>query len=219
MADVHALYARLGRRFRARRMARFARAFAVTERTRVLDVGGTAAIWSLLPRVPSVTLVNLRPAEPASLPLVVADARRLPFPDRSFDVVFANSLIDHLGTLADQATFAEECRRVGRGYWVQSPSRHFPIEPHYLTPFVHWLPRSWRRRVLPFTVWGLLTRPSPAAVDRMVGEVRMLTGREMRRLFPDARILRERVLGLTKSVVAVKVPERQPARSQEEKPA
>lgn len=213
MASTRALHARLGRGFRTRRMARFARAFGVTERTTVLDVGGTPAIWSLLPRVPRVTLLNLKPTAGSPIPVVVADARRLPFPDRSFDVVFANSLIDHLGTLPDQAAFAQECRRVGRGYWVQSPNRRFPIEPHVLTPFVHWLPRSWRRRALRFTVWGILTRPSAAAVDRMVEEVRMLTSGEMRRLFPDARILRERMLGLTKSVVAVKVPGRRPVAS------
>jgi hypothetical protein len=34
--------------------------------------------------------------------------------------------------------------------------------------------------------------------------IRLLSAREMRRLFPDAELWRERVLGVTKSLVAIR---------------
>ena len=70
-------------------------------------------------------------------------------------------MIEHLGTRDNQLKAAAEAMRVGRSLWIQTPNRWFPIEPHYLTPFVHWLPAPVRRRILRnFSVWGWVTRPS-----------------------------------------------------------
>ena len=89
--------------------------------------------------------------------------------------------------------------------WIQTPAREFFIEPHLLTPFIHYLPRSVQARLLRyFTVWGLMTRPSPKEVAGFLDEVRLLTYREMQELFPDCQILRERFMGFTKSYVAVR---------------
>lgn len=71
--------------------------------------------------------------------------------------------------------------------WIQTPNRWFPMEPHYLTPFVHWLPKTIRKRLVRnFTLWGLLTRPSRAAVADMVDEIALLSERDLRELFPVA---------------------------------
>lgn len=128
----------------------------------------------------------------------------MPFSDSSFDVVYCNSVIEHLGTYDDQGKLAREVRRVGRGYWVQTPAKCFPLEPHYLTPFVHWLPPRLRRRILPYTVWARITHPSSDYMDGKAAEIRFLSKRELERLFPDADILRERFLGVTKSWLAVR---------------
>src|SRR5437899_2535477 len=48
----------ISQRFRKKRMERFAREFALTEATRVLDVGGVPETWALLDRPPRVTLLN-----------------------------------------------------------------------------------------------------------------------------------------------------------------
>jgi hypothetical protein len=118
-------------------------------------------------------------------------------------VVFSNSVIEHVSTAENQRAFAEECRRVGRRYFVQTPSRFFPIDPHFATPFFHWLPRGLQRPLLRrFTLWGVLTKPSPELQERKLRTIRLLDPVAMRRLFPDAEIWRERLLGLTKSVVA-----------------
>jgi SAM-dependent methyltransferase len=172
----------------------------------ILDVGGTAEFWLDANVDMDVTILNLLPAPedlPGNLTYVQGSATSLPFEDRSFGVVFSNSMIEHLGEPANQQRFASEALRVGRGVWVQTPNRWFPIEPHLITPLVHYLPRSMQRRLLRnFTIWGWLTRPDQSYVDSWLDEIALLSPRDMRLLFPGCTLLRERVLGMTKSLIA-----------------
>jgi hypothetical protein len=193
--------------FRKRRMRFFYRYFRITPETTVLDIGGREYNWTLMPFIPRVTILNVsvQGKRSAKFEWVIGDARKLPYPDNSFEVVYSNSVIEHLGSFDDQKTVAAECRRVGRSYFIQTPNRNFPIEPHVLTPFFHWLPKSWQGRLLRnFTVWGWITRPDADARARFLTTTRMLTKTELQSLFPDAEIRRERFLGLTKSFVAIK---------------
>jgi hypothetical protein len=194
--------------FRKRRMQLFYRRFNVTPQTEVLDLGGREFNWTLMPFHPRVTIVNRlhEGKRGGEIRWVLADVRELPFADKAFEIVYSNSVIEHVGTVEDQRRFADECRRVGRSYHVQTPNRRFPIEPHLLTPFIHWLPRKLRARLLRnFTVWGWITRPDAAARARFLDTTRMLTRTELQTLFPEAEIWTERFLGLAKSFVAVKI--------------
>jgi hypothetical protein len=197
-------------RFRRRRMRRFLELFAPTASTRILDVGGTDAFWRLAGVASDVVLLNIDvPVVPDDLPpnmrYVQADGTTLPFPDRSFDICFSNSTIEHVHTYERQQAFASEMRRVGEAIWLQTPARSFPFEPHWLGFFIHWLPERWQRRLARnFTVWGWVNRPTQEQVDELVDEYRLLTHRELRQLFPDCEIRRERFLGLTKSYVAIR---------------
>jgi hypothetical protein len=195
---------------RPRRMRRFAAATALTDQTRVLDVGGTCVNWKFIPQRPHVVLLNLDTSHAdigtsEQFEFVEGDARSLSYPDGAFDVLFSNSLIEHLGTRNDQQAFATEVRRVGRRIWIQTPAKVFPIEPHYLTPFVHWLPKGLRKKLLRnFSVWGWLTRPSQEKVEAFVNEIRLLTHSEMQEFFPDCEIHTERFLLWPKAYVAVR---------------
>lgn len=206
--DIHRLYGVFQRWFRSKRMRQFEKYFGPTQTTTVLDVGGTPFNWTLIKAQPRLTLVNLSstpPDLPWNISWMIADGRNLPFPTNSFDVCYSNSVIEHLGTPQEQQAFADEIRRVGRSYYVQTPNYWFFVEPHLITPFIHWLPATIRRRLLRnFTVWGLLTRPGPESCDKFVREVRLLTKKEMKELFPDAEILVERFVGLSKSFIAIK---------------
>ncbi len=202
----------LSRHFRRRRMERFAREFAIDRETRILDIGGTPDCWELLPERPRLTLLNTPRAKDdlaGAVNWVAGDGRCLPFRDGAFDVVFSNSVIEHVGDAASQQSFAREVARVGGGFWVQTPNRWFPVEQHLLTPFIHWLPKGWQRPIVPrFNLWRWLVRVTPDRrrfyIEHYLSDVRLLGFGEMRGLFPSARVIRERLCGVTKSLVAVR---------------
>ena len=210
---VYRFYVRLDavlkRSFRGRRMAQFAALFPLRPETRILDIGGSAFNWRLIAERPAITIVNYDDQELAPEPDInaryaVGDARALDYPDAAFDIAYSNSVIEHVGTFDDQRRMAGEIARIGRAYYVQTPNKWFPVESHVLTPFIHWLPMKWQLPLIRnFTVYGWLSRPDAAAVA-YYGRTRLLTEAEMRQLFPDAEILKERVLGLTKSLIAVR---------------
>lgn len=176
----------------------------------ILDVGGTEQFWEQrgwagLPDV-RITLLNLEACEcrHETIRGIAGDATDLSeFEDGSFDVAFSNSVIEHLFTWKNQQAMAREVRRVGRAYWVQTPNFWFPVEPHFLTPLWHWLPSSVRIALLRRRRFGQ-RGPCPDAEEarRMVEEIRLVTAREMRTLFPDGEIISEKFYGLVKSFVA-----------------
>jgi SAM-dependent methyltransferase len=197
------------RYFRAQRVGRLYQTLRVNQECTVLDIGGTEKFWLMVAelgyRLPRVTLLNLEaPAKPPDgARFVQGDAGRLPFRDGAFDVVVCNSVIEHLHRWEAQVACAREIQRVGRAYLVQSPDRSFPIEPHFLAPFVHWLPESWRPTIVRWSPWALLNQPSAKELTATVREIRLLSAAEMGQLFPDAEVIRERFCGWSKSLLAV----------------
>jgi len=181
---------------------------------RVLDVGGLPRAWQGVPIESEITILNIEALDDfegsflrANHVSVVGDGTRLQFADKSFDMVYSNSVIEHLGTWERQQAFAAEACRVGRGYWIQTPAREFPLEPHYFGPFVHWFSKPVQKRLLRnFTLWGLLGRPTEKILDAVLAELRLLTFREFRKLFPAGQTWVERVLGLPKSYTAYALP-------------
>ncbi len=210
--SIHRIYAAISPFFRRRRMRRFHVLVAPSPHERLLDVGGTVDFWRGLNLPNPITLLNrdatgAAAGARANLSFVAGDACALPFHDGAFDIIFSNSMIEHLGTWERQQACARELRRVGGRLWVQTPAREFFTEPHLIAPFFHWLPRRWQRRLLRnFTVRGWIERPDAGQVEAFLEEVRLLTLAEMRILFPDCTLLRERFLGLTKSYIAVRNP-------------
>ncbi len=177
---------------------------------KILDVGGTQRFWELMDFVDedvAITLVNLPGTKidirHPNFSHVTADARNLDlFDDDEFDVVFSNSVIEHVGTFDDQGRMAREVRRVGRSYFVQTPNRYFPLEPHFYFPFFHFLPlptRVFLVRHLNLGQRGRI-RDKQAALKK-VSHVRLLTATELRGLFPGGHLYREKLIGLTKSFV------------------
>jgi hypothetical protein len=127
-------------------------------------------------------------------------------PDLAYDVVFSNSVIEHLGSLENQQRMASEARRVGRRYYIPTPSRTFPLEPHYLFPLAQFLPRSVGIQIGAHWKFGSYCTPGDlTAAARVADEIRLLSLREMRDLFPGATLHLERLGPLLKSITAVGV--------------
>jgi SAM-dependent methyltransferase len=132
-------------RARARRHAAFFGLTGLRPGMRVLDVGcGTAGLRALEPEL-EITGVDLYPRPDYPGPFLQADVTDgLPYADGEFDLVYSSSVIEHVPP-PRRAAFAAEVRRVGRGLYVQTPAYSFPLEPHALLPFAHWLPAGLRR--------------------------------------------------------------------------
>ena len=133
----------LAGRARRRRHERFFALTRLPPGARVLDVGcGRLGLRALEPDL-DITGVDLVPRPDYPGPFVQADAAAgLPFADGDFDLVYASSVIEHVPP-ARRRAFAAEVRRVGRGWFVQTPAWSFPLEPHSLLPAAHWLaPRA-----------------------------------------------------------------------------
>ena len=179
-------------RARARRHALFRSLTGADATTRVLDLGcGTLGLRALEPdlQITGVDLVD-RPTYPG--PFVRADATaELPFADGEFDLVYSSSVVEHIAP-ARRARFASELRRVGRGWWVQTPAFSFPVEPHALLPAAHWLPPAIRKPYWRFGVAGDWE------------DIALLRRGELAALLPGGEVVAERVGPLAKSWISVK---------------
>lgn len=177
-------------RARRRRHERFFKLTGLPPEGRVLDVGcGRLGLRALEPEL-DITGTDIAPHQGYPGPFVQADASEgLPFADDEFDLVYCNSVIEHVPPGRREA-FAAELRRVGRGWYVQTPAWSFPLEPHALLPFAHWLPPRLRR---PY--WKL-------GASGTWEEIELLRRGEMEALFGPA--LPERAGPLVKSWVCVR---------------
>ena len=138
----------------------------------------------------------------------------IPFADDYFDIVYCSSVIEHVtvcknqvweiysgkkfkkAALERQKRFANEIKRVGKQYFVQTPYKHFIFESHSWLPFLSWVPRRILIPILKITnlFWVKKTCPDWHLLDK----------KEMLSLFEFAEILDEKCFGLTKSIMAIK---------------
>ena len=195
---------------RKRRMRFFRGLIAELPRPlRVLDVGGTEEFWRIafgdLEGI-EITLLNVKPVT-ATAPHfqgVTGDARSMPqFMNGQFDIVFSNSVIEHVGDWNQQWRMASEVRRIGKRFFVQTPNKYFPIEPHFLVPGFQFLPVRVRVAMVRRWKLGWWPRiPDKTAAQKEVESIRLLTKGEVQKLFPEAEIGVERFLGMPKSFFA-----------------
>ena len=210
--DIHDVTAIFMRRFRPLRMRQIKAWFPVLNGTgSVLDVGGTWGWWKMMEiSNKDITIVNLdtyheKEVIAAGYKFSDANGCDLPYKDGQFDLVFSNSVIEHVGGLAQQRLFAKELMRCGKELYMQTPSRWFPIEPHLMAPFIHWLPLGIQRYLVRwFSIWGWVEKPTLAQVDEFLGGIRLLTRAEIAAMFPGCEIHAEKFMGLTKSFIVVR---------------
>jgi ubiquinone/menaquinone biosynthesis C-methylase UbiE len=187
------------------------------ENCRVIDIGGTYNFWSTWKHLfdwhkMSVTCVNLDPSHyrendnNVRIEMVRGDACNLSnVKDKSFDIAFSNSVIEHVGNWNRMMEMSSEVRRVADGYLVQTPYFWFPIEPHARTPFLHWLPESMAYRIVMYRKCGFWSKQETVnGAVQTVQSAHLLDKRQLEELFPDATIQKETFFFLTKSLIAIK---------------
>jgi hypothetical protein len=196
--DIHAFYSLVAKKYRKGRIARFKSLFRAGS---VVDFGGSAWLWNQIGDGYEVTLLNnLRGTDAGKYQMVVGDACRAPFASQCCDIAFSNSVIEHVGDWEAQSSFAVEMQRIGRVVFCQTPNRWFPIDPHSLTPFLHWLPQKLQSPRL-FRIFGI--RFWFAHTREELEPAQMLSKRKMQKLFPDCQIITEYSFGLPKSFIAL----------------
>jgi hypothetical protein len=207
---------------RARRFRRLLERFPSLQDMRVVDLGGEAQTWIEAPVRPrEVVLLNipwmarsqqewLDETGPGWIRAVGGDACDPPaeLSNDNFDLVFSNSVIEHVGGHQRRAAFAAAVHRLAPHHWVQTPNRYFPIEPHWLFPGFQFLPARARAEVQrrwPVGHFAAL-RGKQDDRDRMrdVLEVELVSKSELHWYFPDSEVIPERVGPLTKSWIVVR---------------
>jgi len=200
----------LGKGFREKRFQYFEELirtrFTGKDRITILDVGGTQKYWEDKKLVQEmnlhITILNLEkiPVSGSHFSSVAGDATDLAeYGDKSFDLVFSNSVIEHLYTWENQQKMATEIRRVGKSFFVQTPNKYFAIEPHYALPLFQFIPKKLGFLILTKTKLSRFSKWEPQAAQQYLDEIRLLSLKEMRLLFPDGSIYREKILGMDKS--------------------
>lgn len=180
---------------------------------RICDLGGSRHFWEELDlgissgnikiyNIDDGETAGLRHGEEDTIEIILYDGKKIPVNDGEFDLCVCNSVIEHV-PLDGRAALVAEMHRVATRLFCQTPAYEFPLEPHFVMPFIHWLPRQLGFFFAKISVWRILSRPSTELINNYWWETHLLTKADICTLFPDAKIGEERVLGLCKSYYVI----------------
>lgn len=208
------LFARFSRISRQRKMTLFYELMAPDEHCTVLDVGAQVAVGDLgdcqlvdsYPWKVNLSTINIREQHTREIrqrfPEIDArtgDALCLPWPDKHFDIVYSNAVIEHVGDLDNQRKMASEIMRVGKRWFVTTPNRWYPFEFHLRLPFVTWLPGQV------YLACGRIVRYNHVHRKYVFGndcsDIRLMTARELRECFPGSKVIPLRVTFMAETFV------------------
>ena len=204
------------RHFRTQRARLLRSIYPDVDEFLVCDLGGSKHFWTSIAAYIEPRRVDVINVDAAAIDVAggseylssdrfhfeIYDGKHIDRPDGHYDLLLCNSVIEHVPP-SQRVALAAEMARVARRLFVQTPARAFPVDPHFVMPLVHWLPRPIGRRLARVSPWRLLTRSSGPQCDEYFDETRLLSRRELERLFPDGFVRVERVLGLPKSYVLI----------------
>lgn len=182
---------------------------------RILDVGGDSHFWTthcqsiLNAKDVEVCILNMYEANDPNrthprLNFVLADGTKLDYGDNEFDIYFSNSTIEHVGAFSSQIAFAKEAMRVAKKHIIQTPNRYFIVEPHFLTLGFQFFPKCVRAFLLSrFNIgWVNKSEDYYSALSE-VEQIRLLSYGELKWLFKESLVIREKIMGFTKSYIVI----------------
>ena len=179
---------------------------------KIIDIGGTSEFWKAMNFQETditITLLNLEEINGIEPPFksLKGDATNLAnIPNQSYDIVFSNSVIEHLFTWENQQKMADEVKRIGKYHFIQTPNYWFPIEPHWVFPFFQYLPKKLRYWLTEhFTLGHIVKLKDKVEAKKQVEEVRLLSKSEIKKLFPNSAIYSEKFMTFNKSFTAYSI--------------
>lgn len=199
-------------RSRKRKCDQFIAMLQPTPNETILDVGvnhhtrrGANLLEQWYPHPENITALvngslepfdNFRKVFP-KVTLVQGDGRKLDYPDNHFDIVFSNAVVEHVGPRENQRRFIHELVRVGKRFFITTPNRWFPLDPHTMIPLAHWLDH-------PKQAW--IYRKLGRAHSADINNLNLIGSADFRALFPETvnvRIIKQRMLGWPATLLAV----------------
>lgn len=208
MRPWHRFVSPILKHFRRKRGELILKLFPELPQFTVLDLGGSVHFWretGLIDFVRQVKIYNITENElvisgsvDSRISIHIYDGMKIPEADQSFDLVLSNSVLEHVPP-ATRRQVAVESRRLGRHGFIQTPAFEFPIEPHFVMPIVHWLPRNIGRKLIRWSPWTLLSKHPDAVQTAYWNEVQLLRRRDLADLYPGTVVSAERFVGLPKS--------------------
>jgi hypothetical protein len=188
---------------------------------RVIDLGGAAQMWRRWGITEEdglqIVLANTHRLDPthrgeaspgafvSSIEIDVLDLEPSAYAD--YDVVFSNSMVEHLPSRDAQARLAARIVASGKPYFIQVPNKHCIVDPHFPHPFAAFFaswPPALQMRAIQWHPLG--TRRRATSRDEAVRRIETyhpLAKRDLAALFPQARIETEWNLGLPMSLIAI----------------
>lgn len=178
---------------------------------KIIDIGGSDYYWKSLgfngDENFNIDIINIEDQMTESfknISFIKKDVRDLGFiKDKEYDLVFSNSMIEHLRSFEEQKKLAKEIRRVGKNYFIQTPNYYFPVEPHFLLPFFQFLSDDMKTKLVnKFDLGWFKKQTDIVKAKELATSVNLLKEKDLKKLFPDCKIYREKYLLLNKSFIA-----------------
>lgn len=178
---------------------------------KILDIGGTELFWKRMGLCDDknfeITVINLLKEEEANCTNIrsrICDARFMnEFKNNEFDIAFSNSVIEHVGSYKDQKLMANEIQRVGKNFFIQTPNLYFPIEPHVFFPFFQFFPMKVKLIMIRNFKLGFSKNTEIKEAEDVIKSLRLLKKSELKKLFPDAKIIEEKIYGIVYSFMVI----------------
>ncbi len=202
---------------RQRKMDMFNRIMQPGSNTRILDIGAQInpnheyglQLIDAYPHKRNITAINISADHVEHIkhhyPDVdarVGDACALEFPDKSFDIVYSNAVIEHVGSWENQCKMAAEIMRVSKKWFVTTPNRWYPFEFHMRLPLVTWLPGGAYLTAGSIVCYQHQIRRYRWFTPRRT-DLRLMTARELRSIFPQSRIVKQRITFMPETLIAI----------------
>jgi hypothetical protein len=203
----------LANKFRKKRFEIFRKMLSeeYKDKITILDIGGTTDYWKQMnpPEINrlEITILNIHDKEGTnnSFRYIKGSAAELNiFKENQFDIVFSNSVIEHLSP-GGQSQMAKDLIRIGRRMYLQTPSYYFPVEPHFLFPFFQFLPQTVKILLIrKFNLGWYKKQENKAEAICLIKSINLLKLNQIKKLFPLSNIIKERLILFTKSYIVIK---------------
>jgi len=183
------------------------------ENPKIIDIGGTCNYWELMNThhrknfKPIIVNISKDCLKNYICNGIKGDGKSLLFiKDKSLDVAYSNSMIEHLLSFEEQSEMARNINRIAKNYFLQTPAFVFPLEPHFLFPFFHWLPRKVRMLLVSKFKLGWFERcKNKMEAEKLVDSIRIMKKKEIKQIFGNVEIITERFFFIPKSYMVMNI--------------